>query len=72
MHYFQVAPPGLHLSLGVFHKFPKMLEDECSVIDIKTAEKLAEKKEGTGNEKSFIESVNKMSRADISIAKLSD
>ena len=43
MHYYQVALPGLHISLGVFHKFFKMLEDECSVLDIKIAEKLAEK-----------------------------
>ena len=64
MHYFQVALPGLHISLGVFHKFFKMLEDECSVLDIKIAEKLAEKEERTGNEnfQSFIESVEKMSR----------
>ena len=74
MHYFQVALPGLHISLGVFHKFFKMLEDECSVLDIKIAEKLAEKEEGTGNEnfQSFIESVEKMSRVKTSIAKLSD
>ena len=64
MHYFQVALPGLHISLGVFHKFFKMLEDECYVLDIKIAEKLAEKEERAGNEnfQSFIESVEKMSR----------
>ena len=50
MYCFQVALPGLHISLGVFHKFFKMLEDECSVLDIKIAEKLAEKEEGAGNE----------------------
>ena len=50
MHYFWVALPGLHISLGVFHKFLKMLEDECSVLDIKIAEKLAEKEEGAGGE----------------------
>ena len=74
MHYFQVALPGLHISLGVFHKFFKMLEDECSVLDIKIAEKLAEKKEGAGNEnfRSFIEMVEKMSRVETSIAKLND
>ena len=74
MHYFQVALPGLHISLGVFHKFFKMLEDECSVLDIKIAEKLAEKEEGAGNEnfQSFIELVEKMSRVETSIAKLND
>ena len=47
-----------------------MLEDECSVLDIKIAEKLAENKEGAGNEnfQSFIESVKKMSRVEASIA----
>ena len=51
-----------------------MLEDECSVLDIKIAEKLAEKKEGTGNEnfQSFIESVEKMSHVKTSMAKLND
>ena len=51
-----------------------MLEDECSVLDIKIAEKLAEKKEGTGNEnfESFIESVEKMSHVETSMAKLND
>ena len=51
-----------------------MLEDECSVLDIKTAEKLAEKKEGTGNEnfQSLIESVEKMSHVETSMAKLND
>ena len=51
-----------------------MLEDECSVLDIKIAEKLAEKKEGTGNEnfQSFIESVKKMSHVQTSMAKLND
>ena len=74
MYYFQVALPGLHISLGVFHKFFKMLEDECSVLDIKIAEKLAEKEEGAGNEnfQSFIELVEKMSRVETSIAKLND
>ena len=72
MHCFQVALPGLHISLGVFHKFFKMLEDEWSVLDIKIAEKLAEKEEGAGNEnfQSFIELVEKMSRVETSIAKL--
>ena len=74
MYYFQVALPGLHISLGVFHKFFKMLEDECSVLDIEIAEKLAEKEEGAGNEnfQSFIELVEKMSRVETSIAKLND
>ena len=74
MHYFQVAQRELHISLGVFHKFFKMLEDECSVLDIKIAEKLAEKEEGAGNEnfQSFIELVEKMSRVETSIAKLND
>ena len=74
MHYFQVAQRELHISLGVFHKFFKMLEDECSVLDIKIAEKLAEKEEGAGNEnfQSFIELVEKMSRVQTSIAKLND
>ena len=51
-----------------------MLEDECSVLDIKIAEKLAEKKEGNGNEnfQSFIESVEKMSNVETSMAKLND
>ena len=43
---FQVALPGLHISLGVFHNFFKILKDECSALDIKIAEKLAEKEEG--------------------------
>ena len=74
MYCFQVALPGLHISLGVFHKFFKMLEDECSVLDIKIAEKLAENKEGAGNENfpSFIESVKKMSHVQTSMAKLND
>ena len=74
MYYFQVALPGLHISLGVFHKFFKILEDECSVLDLKIAEKLAEKEEGAGNEKfqRFIESVEKMSRVETMIAKLND
>ena len=51
-----------------------MLEDECSVLDIKIAEKLAKKEQGAGNKKfqSFIESVDKMSRLKRSIAKLND
>ena len=51
-----------------------MLEDECSILDIKIAEKLAEKKQGAGNEmfQSFIESVEKMSCVETSIAKLND
>ena len=49
MHYFQVAQRELHISLGVFDKFFKMLEDECSVLDIKIAEKVADKEEGAGN-----------------------
>ena len=51
-----------------------MLEDECSVPDIKIVEKLAEKAEGAGNERfqSFIELVEKMSRVETSIAKLND
>ena len=74
MYCFQVALPGLHISLGVFHKFFKMLEDECSVLDIKIAEKLAEKAEGAGNEnfQSFIELIEKMSHVETSIAKLND
>ena len=46
VYYFQVALPGLHISLGVFHNFFKILKDECSALDIKIAEKLAEKEEG--------------------------
>ena len=74
MHYFQVSLPGLHISLGVFHNFFKILEGECSVLDIKIAEKLAEKEEGAGNEnfQSLIESVEKISRVETSIAKLSN
>ena len=51
-----------------------MLEDKCSVLDIKIAEKFAEKVEGTGNEnfQTFIESVEKMSCVETSITKLSD
>ena len=58
----------------MFHKFFKILEDECVALDIKIAEKLAEKDEGTGNEnfQSFIESTEKMSRVETNIAKLSD
>ena len=43
--------------------FFKMLEDECSVLDIKIIEKLAEKEDGAGYEnlQSFIELVKKMS-----------
>ena len=51
-----------------------MLEDKRSVLDIKIAEKFAEKVEGTGNEnfQTFIESVEKMSCVETSITKLSD
>ena len=51
-----------------------MLEDECSVLDIKIVEKLSEKEEGTGSEnvQSLIESIKKISRVETSIAKLSD
>ena len=72
--YFQVALPGLHISLAVFHKFFKMLEDECSVLDIKITEKLREKEEGAGNDnfQSFIESAEKMSCVETSVAKLND
>ena len=51
-----------------------MLEDKCSVLDIKIAEKFAEKVGGTGNEnfQTFIESVEKMSCVETSITKLSD
>ena len=74
VRYFEVALPSLHISLRVFHKIFKMLEDECSVLHIKIAEKLTEKKEGAGNEnfQSFIESAKKMSRVETSIAKLND
>ena len=58
----------------MFHNLCKTLEDECSVLDIKIAEKLAKKEQGAGNKKfqSFIESVDKMSRLKRSIAKLND
>ena len=75
MHYFQLALlPWLHISLGEFHNFFKILEDESSVLDIKIAEKLAEKEEEVGNEnfQSFIESAKKMSRVETSIAKLNN
>ena len=74
MHYCQVSLRGLHICLGVFNKFFEILEDECSVLDVKYAEKLAEKEEGAGNEnfQSFIESVDKMSHGKTNIAKLSD
>ena len=51
-----------------------MLQDECSVLDIKIAEKLAENEEAAGNEnfQSFIILVEKMSCVETSIAKLSD
>ena len=75
MHYFQLALlPWLHVSLGEFHNFFKILEDESSVLDIKIAEKLAEKEEEAGNEnfQSFIESAEKMSHVETSIAKLNN
>ena len=48
--------------------------DECSILDIKIAEKLAEKKEGAGNGnvQSFIELVEKMSHVEKRIEKLND
>ena len=51
-----------------------MLEDRCSVLDIKIAEKFAEKEEGAGNEnfQSFIELVEKKSLVETSLAKLND
>ena len=51
-----------------------MLDDECSVLDFKIAEKLAEKEESAGNEnfQRFIESVEKMSHVETMIAKLND
>ena len=51
-----------------------MLEDKCSVLDIKIAEKFAEKEEGAGNEnfQSFIELVEKKSLVETSLAKLND
>ena len=45
-YYYQVVLQGIQ---GVFHKFFKMLKDECSVLDIKIAE-LAEKEECPRNE----------------------
>ena len=51
-----------------------MLEDKCSVLDIKIAEKFAEKEDGAGNEnfQSFIELVEKKSLVETSLAKLND
>ena len=51
-----------------------MLEDKCSALDIRIAEKLAEKEDGAGNEnfQSFIESVEKISCVESTIAKLND
>ena len=51
-----------------------MLEDKCSVLDIKIAEKFAEKEDGAGNEnfQSFIELVEKKSLLETSLAKLND
>ena len=51
-----------------------MLEDKCSVLDIKIAEKFAEKEEGAENEnfQSFIELVEKKSLVETSLAKLND
>ena len=50
------------------------MKDDCSVLDVKIAEKFAEKEEGAGNEnfQSFIESVDKMSHGETYITKLSD
>ena len=61
MHYLQVALPGLHISLEVFHKFFKTLEDECSALNIKIAEKMTEKEEEAGNKnvQSLVELVKK-------------
>ena len=51
-----------------------MLEDKCSVLDIKIAEKFAEKEDGAGNEnfQSFIELVEKKSLVETSLAKSND
>ena len=54
--------------------FFKILKDECSVLDIKIIEKLAEKEDGAGYEnlQSFIELVKKMSRVKTRIGILSN
>ena len=42
--YFQVALPGIHISLVFFNNFFRMLKQECSVLGINIAEMLAERK----------------------------
>ena len=44
LHYFQVALPGIHISLAVLNDFFKMVKEESTVLDIKIAEMLAERK----------------------------
>lgn len=48
--------------------------DECSIIDIKIVEKLAENEKGAGNKcfQRSIESIEKRSRVEINITKLRD
>ena len=47
MH-FQICPPGLHISLGLFVKFYEMLLDEVEDLDLKIADKKAETNENDG------------------------
>ena len=61
--FFPVGLPGLHISVGVFHKFFK-IEDECSVHDIKIVRKLAEEEEVAGNEM-FKVSLNRSKRCHV-------
>ena len=49
-----------------------MLEDKCSVLDIKIAEKFAEKEEGALNWIVWNKVVEKKSLVETSIAKLND
>ena len=45
----KICIPGLHISLGVFLKFYKLLLDECAELDEKIAYKLAEDCSELGN-----------------------
>jgi hypothetical protein len=36
---FQVCPPGLHISLGVFFRLFTLLEDACHELDVSVAQR---------------------------------
>ena len=36
-HTYQVCPPGLHITLGIFTKIFELLEDECHTLDMELA-----------------------------------